>query len=222
MTLTPILEFAGNGVYIALGLVALYGVFCVVLLVRRVAQKRFGGSAASRQFLEDVDEHLEQRRFEKISELCDTPPFWSQAVPQLMSIAVENRNRRPTQLRRIVAETFEHEVLADLEYRASWISTIVKSAPMLGLLGTVIGMINAFAKIAETQQAGGDPSKLADDISYALFTTALGLTIAIPLVLAGAMINVRIGRLQDSVQQSMSAFLDELVESQGDDRRGAR
>ncbi|HID22276.1 MAG TPA: MotA/TolQ/ExbB proton channel family protein, partial [Planctomycetaceae bacterium] len=118
--------------------------------------------------------------------------------------------RSPVKIRRLLAEKFERDVLADLEYRLSWINTIVKSAPMLGLLGTVVGMINAFGKIAAASQTGADPSKLANDISFALFTTALGLTIAIPLVLAGAMINVRIGKLQDSVQHSVGEFLDDL------------
>ncbi|HSG70729.1 MAG TPA: MotA/TolQ/ExbB proton channel family protein, partial [Planctomycetaceae bacterium] len=48
---------------------------------------------------------------------------------------------------------------------------------------------------------------LANDISFALFTTAMGLAVAIPLVLAGAALHVRIGKLQDSVQQVIGDFL---------------
>ena len=139
--------------------------------------------------------------------------MWSKAVPQLILVALQNRDRGPMVLRRILGERFEREILADLEYRTSWINTIVKSAPMLGLLGTVVGMINAFAKIATAQESGIDPSVLAADISFALFTTALGLTIAIPLVLAGNMIRVRIGKFQDSVQDQLGQFIDDLGES---------
>ena len=53
---------------------------------------------------------------------------------------------------------------------------------MVGLLGTVIGMMGAFAKIAGGDKV--DPTQLADDISFASITTACGLAIAIPLVLA--------------------------------------
>ena len=81
---------------------------------------------------------------------------------------------------------------------------------MLGLLGTVVGMINAFGKIAAATDTGTDPKALANDISFALFTTALGLTIAIPLVLAGAAVHVRIGKLQDSVQDQLGEFLDDF------------
>jgi len=210
MDLSIVLDYGGKAIYFVMGFVALYGVFLVILLVRRIAQKRFASRSAEEGFLEEVRSELEARSFDRVAEVCDSPSFWAKAVPQLIVVALENRTRSPAKLRRLLAESFERDVLADLEYRLSWINTLVKSAPMLGLLGTVVGMINAFAKIAAASQTGTDPSKLADDISFALFTTALGLTIAIPLVLAGAMINVRIGKLQDSVQHSLGEFLDDL------------
>lgn len=211
--LRAILDAAGIAIYASLGLVALYGVFCVVLLARRIAQKRFGTPEAARQFLEEVRQHLTSGNFDAVAELCDSPAYWAKAVPQLILVALANRRLTLAKLRRVLAERFETEVLSDLEYRTSWIATIVKAAPMLGLLGTVIGMISAFAGIAEMQQTGGVSKELAGSISLALFTTALGLAIAIPLVLAGNMIHVRIGKLQDSVQQDLSVFLDDLEAS---------
>lgn len=208
--LGAILDFAQTAIWWALGLVAIYGVFCVVLLVRRVGQKRFSSNVAAEQFLGDVHDQLRQKNFDAIVEICDSPPFWSKAVPQLMMVALEHRDRGPNVLRRLLGERFEREILADLEYRTSWIATLVKSAPMLGLLGTVVGMINAFSNIAAAQASGVNPKDLADDISFALFTTAAGLTIAIPLVLAGNMLRVRIGKLQDSVQDHLGRFVDDL------------
>jgi len=181
-----------------------------VLLIRRVAQKRFASKAASDQFLDEVRDNIKKKNLDGVVELCDSPPYWSKAVPQLMLVALENRKRGMAKLRQLLSERFEREILADLEYRTSWIATVVKTAPMLGLLGTVTGMINAFAKIASASQSGTDPKQLADDISFALFTTAIGLSIAIPLVLAGNMIHVRIGKLQDSVQEDLGEFLDDL------------
>ncbi len=211
MDISPILTFVGYAIYASLGLAALYGVFCVVLLVRRITQKRFSSGGAAEEFLGDVREGMNKQNFEAVAELCDSPPYWSKAVPQLITIALKNRNRSIPKLRQLLAERFEREVLADLEYGTSWVATIVKSAPMLGLLGTVVGMINAFGKIATMQEAGGAVSKaLSNDISFALVTTALGLVVAIPLVLAGAMIQVRIGKLQDAVQQQLAVFLDDL------------
>jgi len=208
MDTSGILTAAGNAIYGALALVALYGAFCVVLLVRRIAQKRFASKSSSEQFMEEVRDNMKKKNFDGVVELCDSPRYWSKAVPQLMLVALENRKRGMAKLRQLLSERFEREILADLEYRTSWIATVVKTAPMLGLLGTVTGMINAFAKIASATQT--DPKQLADDISFALFTTAIGLSIAIPLVLAGNMIHVRIGKLQDTVQEDLGEFLDDL------------
>jgi len=219
MDIGPILEFAGYAIYTAMALAALYGVFCVILLVRRIAQKRFFSEAAATQFLDDVRDQLKQKNFDAVAEVCDSPPYWSKAVPQLILVALANRDLPVTKLRRTVAERFERDVLADLEYRTSWVATIVKSAPMLGLLGTVVGMITAFGTIAGAEATGVDPKDLANDISFALFTTAIGLSIAIPLVLAGNMIHVRIGKLQDSVQQHIGTFINDLEIAIADDRR---
>lgn len=205
-----VLDWSGPIIYTSLAAAALYGVFCVVLLLRKIQEKRFASDGAAAEFLERVRDHLARRDFDGAAALCDSPPYWSKAAPQLVLVALANRDRPLPKLRRMLAERFEREVLADLEYRHSWIGTIVKSAPMLGLLGTVCGMILAFRKIALTQQTGTDPSQLADNISLALFTTAMGLTVAIPLVLLGALVQVRIGKLQDSVQEHVGAFLDDL------------
>jgi biopolymer transport protein ExbB len=205
-----ILDWAGPVIYTALGLAALYGVFTVVLLIRKVSEKRFASNAAAEEFLDQVRERLAQKDYEGAAALCDSPPYWAKAVPQLIMVAIAERDRPMSKLRQLLAEKFERDVLADLEYRFSWIGTIIKSAPMLGLLGTVTGMILAFSKIATSSSTGVDPTTLADDISFALFTTALGLAVAIPLTLLGAAVRVRMGKLQDSVQQYLSEFLDDL------------
>lgn len=209
MDLGPILDFFGYVIYAGMAASAVYGVFCVILLIRRVAQKRFATEPEADAFLEECQAELRKRNFDGVKEICDSPEYWAKAVPQLASVAIDNRDRSPNKLQKLLGEKFERDILADLEYRVSWVNTIVKSAPMLGLLGTVVGMIKAFAKIA-TSEGGTDPSKLADDISFALFTTAMGLSIAIPLVLGGAMVAVRMGKLQDSVQEHLGDFLEDL------------
>jgi biopolymer transport protein ExbB/TolQ len=75
-------------------------------------------------------------------------------------------------------------------------------------------MIAAFDKIAGTGESGVNPSDLASDISFALFTTAAGLAIAIPLVVLSAMVQVRIAKLQDSVQEYLGVFVDDLEAAQ--------
>jgi biopolymer transport protein ExbB/TolQ len=203
-----LIDIVNNSVYPAQGIMALYGVFCVILVFRRIRQKKFPSAAAAEQFIGEVRGHLEQHDFDSVSQLCDSPPYWNKGVPQLILVALANADRDLAALRRILAEKFERDVLADLEYRMSWINTVIKSEPMLGLLGTVLGMIAAFGKIAGAERTGVDPKDLASDISFALWTTAIGLIIAVPLILFMSMIQVRLSKMQDQVQQYLTEFLE--------------
>jgi biopolymer transport protein ExbB len=211
MQLEPILEWIGYGIYTMMALVALYGGFTVVLLVRSVGKKKFSNPTQAEEFLEDISGALEKQKFEEAADMCDQAPFWAMAVPQLILVGLANRSRPISKLRKIIGEHFDREVIAQLDYRMSWVNTVVKTAPMLGLLGTVTGMIAAFGKIATAAASGGlKPEQLAGDISFALFTTAMGLIIAVPLVLAGAFVQERIGRMQDQVSQYLTVFLEDL------------
>jgi biopolymer transport protein ExbB len=203
MDITAITRIAGIVDYAALGLVALWGAFCVIIVWRRVAQTRFRSEQEQAEFLEGVDQHLAAGDFDGAIELCDGD---SRAMPQLAMLALVNRAIGYTRIRTLLADRFQRDVLADLEHRLSWVYTVIKSAPMLGLFGTVLGMMGAFSKLASRTNV--DPTMLARDISLALNTTALGLAIAIPLVLATASINVRIRKMEDLVGFGLTRFLE--------------
>jgi biopolymer transport protein ExbB/TolQ len=208
-----LLDLSGPVIYGAQAFAALFGVFYAVLLFRKIAQKRFSSPARGGEFLDEVRARLAEKDFDGVAELCDSPSYWSKATPQMILVALAHRDRGLSKLRQLLAEKFERDVLADLEYGFSWINTVVKTAPMLGLLGTVTGMIQAFGKLATATQGGVDPTTLANDISFALLTTAYGLMIAIPLTVLGASVQVKKGKLTDSVQEQLSEFLYDLEQA---------
>lgn len=70
-----------------------------------------------------------------------------------------------------------------LERYLNALATIASAAPLLGLLGTVIGMIEIFGSQAPTGSTGGNPAQLAHGISIALYNTAFGLIVAIPALI---------------------------------------
>jgi biopolymer transport protein ExbB len=210
MDVTTILTFAENAIWAGIAGAAIYGLYCVVLLMRRVQQKGFPGIAAEQAFLTDVSDRLANNDFEGVIQLCDTPELWSRAVPQLVMIGIQNRQLPVKKIRQLLGQRFERDILAGLENISAWVATVIKIAPMLGLLGTVVGMINAFKKIAGASESGIDPAALAGDISFALWTTAAGIAIAVPLLVLGASVGVKMGRLQESVKESLGSILDDL------------
>jgi biopolymer transport protein ExbB len=203
MDITAITRVAGIVDYCALALVALWGAFCVVMVWRRVSRIRFRSEREQEAFLDRLEELLSEGNWEEAQAMCEGDP---RALPQLVLLGLTHRHFGYNRVRAMLTDRFQRDVLADLEYRLSWVATVIKAAPMLGLFGTVVGMMGAFSKLAV--QRNVEPNLLANDISLALITTAIGLAIAIPLVLATAAINVRIRKLSDYVSYGLNRFLD--------------
>lgn len=198
----------GNVIYLVMFLIALWGAFCVVMVWSRVRQKQFKSEALQTLFLEAIEEPLSKGDYDAAAEVCDGD---RRATCQLAQLAIENRKIGFGKVKQLVADRFQRDVLQDLEYRLSWVYTVIKTAPMIGLLGTVLGMMAAFSKLADPN-ATVEVSKLAMDIQFALITTALGLAIAIPLVLCTAYINVVIRKMEDLVSYGLNQFLEVFKE----------
>ncbi|MGY8747644.1 MAG: MotA/TolQ/ExbB proton channel family protein [Pirellulales bacterium] len=198
----------GNIIYLVIFLIALWGAFCVVMVWARVRQKQFSNEAMQTLFLEAVEDPLSKGDYDAAAEVCEGD---RRATCQLAQLAIENRKIGFGKVKQLVADRFQRDVLQDLEYRLSWVYTVIKTAPMIGLLGTVLGMMAAFSKLADPN-ATVEVSKLAMDIQFALITTALGLAIAIPLVLCTAYINVAIRKMEDLVSYGLNQFLEVFKE----------
>ncbi len=107
---------------------------------------------------------------------------------------------------------------AEFKRGTGGLATIGATAPFVGLFGTVIGIINAFAEMAKTQTAG--IGSVAAGISEALVTTALGLLVALPAVWLHNHLVQRVEQFQVEMANSCSALLDRLVE-EAPERRAA-
>ena len=127
-------------------------------------------------------------------------------MPQLTLAAIENRELNEPQLRQLIAELMQRKIFADLESRLSWVATVIKSGPLLGLFGTVLGMMAAFGRIGSGEKIKAE--QIAYDISIALICTAMGLMTAIPFTFLLANLNIRVRNLQDSLSSGMTRFLE--------------
>ena len=101
MDMDLILDWIGNFIYGMMAAVALYGTYTLIMLARRVGSKRFGSHSQAEGFLDGVRESLEAQKYEEAADQCDTHPFWSKAVPQLILVGLANRNRPLSKLRLI-------------------------------------------------------------------------------------------------------------------------
>ncbi|MCH8839153.1 MAG: MotA/TolQ/ExbB proton channel family protein [Planctomycetes bacterium] len=199
-------SYLNNLVYVVLAGLALWGAYCVVMVWRRVGSTRFVDEYAQDEFLSELEQTLTAKNFGAATELCDGD---RRAMPQLALYAIHHRELSYDKLRHRLAERFQQDVMSDIEHRLSWVGTVIKSAPMIGLLGTVMGMMGAFANLAQPGTTP-DPVEMASDIQFALITTACGLAIAVPLVLATASINIRVRKMEDLVGWGLTRLFESI------------
>ena len=98
-----------------------------------------------------------------------------------------------------IIKEIEMDEISPLEKRLHILGIIAHVAPMLGLLGTVTGMIDAFKDLSKF--GAGDPTIVADSISKALITTAAGLSIAIPALVVYNLLNKRIEEIKEEIDK---------------------
>jgi biopolymer transport protein ExbB/TolQ len=103
------------------------------------------------------------------------------------------------------------EALPEVEQRTHYLATLANTATLLGLLGTIIGLIQAFTAVA-----GADPADKADllsaSISVAMNTTAFGLIAAIPLLLMHSYLQSKTSRLVDNLEMAAVKCLNLVVD----------
>ncbi len=116
--------------------------------------------------------------------------------------------RNPNQHRVVIKEAIEEagrHVVHDLERHLTTLGTIANITPLLGLLGTVIGMIKVFSAI--TTFGVGDPQALAEGISEALVTTAAGLSVGIPSLMFYRFFKGKVNELTVDMEQQALKFM---------------
>ncbi|MDY6949025.1 MAG: MotA/TolQ/ExbB proton channel family protein [Pseudomonadota bacterium] len=129
---------------------------------------------------------------------------------KILAAGLANRNRDRVVMREAIEDTGRH-VVHELDRFIGTVGTIASLSPLMGLLGTVLGMIRTFNSI--TTSGIGNPASLAGGIAEALITTAAGLTVAIPALLAYKYLRGRVQTLV--VQMEKEAIkLVEALESQ--------
>lgn len=112
--------------------------------------------------------------------------------------------------RPVVKEAVEETgvvVAHGLEKYLNAIGTIAAAAPLMGLLGTIIGMIEIFGS---TGSAGVDPTRLANGISVALYNTAMGIIVAVPALMAYRYFRGKVDSLLIEMEQQATRMVDIL------------
>jgi biopolymer transport protein ExbB len=124
---------------------------------------------------------------------------------QIMAVGLANRNAEREIVRESIEDAGRH-VVHELERYLGTLGTIAGVSPLLGLLGTVLGMIQMFAGV--TVSGVGNPAAVAGGIGQALITTAAGLIVAIPALIAYRHLRGRVDGLVVEMEKETIKFLE--------------
>ncbi len=193
----------GDSTYIFLAINGFFGVYCVIMAWRRIRQLRFRSDEAETTFITEFQDLMKAGDLEGAVKLCD---YDYRALPRLCLLMLANHDQTYRQIRQLAADSLQRHIIGDLEHRLSWIATVIKSGPLLGLFGTVLGMMAAFSRIGEGDKI--QPSQIAEEISIALICTALGLVTAIPLGYILSSLTIKVRSLQESLGGGLVRVLE--------------
>lgn len=188
---------SGGPVMIPLGLLSL--VALAIVLERLWVLRRTN-------FMKDTEVNslsqlLANREYRASIDYCRRHPG---PFSHLVTAMVENRYAPYDEIKEILEDTGRRELLS-LQRGLPALATIVGGAPLLGLLGTVLGMIKIFTVVASA--GSGITEQLASGIAQALITTATGLIIAIPTLFTHSFLEARAVGILADIEHQMGDFL---------------
>jgi biopolymer transport protein ExbB len=163
-------------------------------------------SLRTKRFLREVDELIAQRKIDQalaLSRDSNTP------AGRILAAGLERRHEGSERVMKAIENVGLIE-MAGLESGLVWLATVSNVAPLLGFLGTVIGMIQAFQAIEAAGEV--EATLVAGGIKVALITTATGLAIAIPMNIAHNYFVTRVDRLVIDMEESAQKMVDALHE----------
>ncbi len=188
----PIFIMAGAAL-----LVALYKWICMVITIRKPSKKKL------QSLLDAIAKHDEQAAQQTVKQIPGP-------IGQMLKAAVEHMQEP----RDLIEEVMYEKLLATrlkLERFLPFIAISAASAPLLGLLGTVTGIINTFKLI--TVFGSGDVKTLSGGISEALITTEFGLIVAIPSLLLHAFLSRKAKGAINEMEKAAVAFINQVSKS---------
>ena len=194
-----------KGGFIMIPLLAL-SLVCIYILVERSLVLK-AALKEDRTFMKRIKDYITEGEFESAMKLCkNTNPPYARLIQKGVS-----RIGRPMNDVLVAIENVGNLEVARLEKGFSWLATTAAGAPMIGFLGTVIGMVEAFFALAS---AGGSAnvSILANGIYEALVTTVAGLIVGIIAMFAYNYLVSRVNRVMNQLEAKTMEFMDLLNE----------
>ena len=172
-------------------------VFGVAITAERLYFLMFRANIDGTAFMAQIQKLIMANNIDKAIKLCNAEP--NRALPRVLKAGLTRANQKGSDVQNAVDESIL-EVYPLLNLRTGYLPMLANVATLIGLLGTIQGLIQAFEAVAHAS-AETKGALLAAGISTAMFTTAAGLIVAIPLLVLHSIVMARTTKIMDEVDQ---------------------
>jgi len=188
-------------------------VLCSILALAIIIERLYHLYKAkidTKDFMNNVEITIKRNRIAEAIKICDKTPG---PISRIVKAGILKHDRSRQEIREAI-EDAGHQEVPRLEKHLSLLATIAHISPLLGLLGTVTGMVRAFQIIQEKSASFNpvSPGDLAGGIWEALLTTVAGLIVAIPTVVAYNYLVSRVDEFVLEVEHSATEVMNILSE----------
>jgi biopolymer transport protein ExbB len=196
--------FSRSGIWMFL--ILLVSVYTFTLIVERAYALWIRFKIDASQILSRILSFVDSNNYSRAIEVCNTRQNHPMCV--VLKSGLLKANRSDIEIRRALEQT-TMKVGPQIQKRTPYLATLANVATMLGLLGTIFGLIMAFEGV-EMASAAKKQEVLARGISLAMSTTAFGLIVAIPTTIAHAVLSARQNVLMDTIEDSAMTLFNHL------------
>lgn len=193
----------------------MWPIFLCSIVALSIAIERFyslrRATIDTREFMDAMRTVLRQNRIQEAIAICDETDG---PIARIVKAGILKHRKSKEDIREAIEDAGHFEI-PRLERYLSGMATCANIAPLLGLLGTVQGMIKCFAAI-QHKQGQVNPSDLAEGIGNALITTAAGLVVAIPTLVVYNYFVSRIENMVVEMEISSSELVELLTRNRGE------
>lgn len=191
-------------------MVVVVAIMCVAIAIERWVRIQFQYSVNSRAFMAKLKKYILSDNIDRAISLCNSK---SEALlPRVLKAGLTRAKDSSTDIQNAVDEA-TLEVLPKLEARALYLPTLANLATLIGLFGTIVGLITAF-RGADAVDAVARQKLLQQSIAVAMHTTALGIFVAIPTLFIHSVLQSKINSIISDIDQYSVKLINLLSASQ--------
>ena len=190
----------------------MYPILAAAVVAAAIAFERlfyivFRANINATAFMAQIQKLVMANNIDRAIKLCNAEPH--AALPKVVKAGLTRANRTEREIQNAIEEA-TLEVAPLLNKRTNYLAMLANVATLTGLLGTIMGLVQAFDAVAHAS-AEMKQTLLAAGISVAMYTTAGGLIVAIPTLIAHSIIQTRTNKILDDVDQYGLKTLNLLV-----------